>query len=250
MSNALFSAGAMYGTRTDASGIGPDQFGLLQNVSVDFNRDVKTLHGERQFPALSATGMSTITGRAAYARIFGGVYAHLFFGETLTDNSSLTASEGESHTIPGSPTYTVLADHMSNWEEDLGVYLTSTGARMTYTSSGSPASGEYTVSGGTYTFNAAQASLGVKISYLYTAGSGKLITINNQLMGVTPTFSLVLTNPGKTQTGNAPFSLKLNSCTATKLSFPLRLGEFALPEFEFSGYADASDVIGNISTTE
>lgn len=247
MTQAIFSAGAMYGTRTDESGIGPDQFGLLQNVSIDFNRDVKTLHGEGQFPALVATGMSTITGRAAHGRIFGAIYADLFFGETL-DTGSFVVAQDESHTIPASPAYTVLADHMSNWTEDLGVYVA--GTRLQYTTSGSPSSGQYTVSLGTYTFNAAQAGLAVKISYLYESGSGKMITINNQLMGVTPSFKLFLTNPGRTQAGTAPFSLWLTSCTASKLTFPLRIGEFSLSEFEFSGYADASDIIGYLSTTE
>jgi hypothetical protein len=250
MTQTIFSAGAMYGQST-ASGVGPDQFGLLQSVSIEFARDTKDLFGEYQFPEVIASGQSRITGRAAFARVFGALYADLFFGESVSSNSSLLVVQNEIGTVAGagSPaTYSVTVANSADWTEDLGVYL-STGARLVQVAS-SPAAGQYSVAAGVYTFNVAQNTASVKISYVYSASSGKQFTINNQLMGVTPIFSIVLTNPGRTQSGSAPFSLVLNKCTASRLTLPTRMGEFAIPEFEFMGFADDSQVIGTMSTTE
>jgi hypothetical protein len=241
----------MWGQST-ASGVGPDQFGLLQNVSIEFARDTKDLFGENQFPEVIASGQSRITGRAAFARVFGAIYADLFFGETVTTGSLLVAKD-EIGTIAsgGSPTaYSVTVANSANFTEDLGVFLTTNGQRLTYVPS-SPASGQYTVTAGVYTFNVAQNGATVKISYVWNnASTGKSFTINNQLMGVTPIFSVILMNPGRTQSGAAPFSLILNKCTASRLTLPTRMGEFAIPEFEFMGFADDAQVVGKMSTTE
>lgn len=246
MAQTLFSAGAMYGVNPD--GAGAEQFGYLQSASIDFNRDVKTLHGERQFPAVAATGMSTITGRATWGRIFGAIYADLFFGETLT-SGAVQVSQDEDQTIPDAGYFVIDVDEDATFLTDLGVYDVASGSRMTFVDS-MPATGEYSVVSGTYTFAAADHGKAVRISYLYTAATGKLLTINNNLMGITPSFKLVLFNPGRTQRGASPSTFVLNNCTASKLTIPLRLGEFGLPEFDFMGYADESEVVGLISTQD
>lgn len=250
MTQAIFSSGIMYGIRTDSTGSSPEEFGLLQNVSIDFNREIKTLHGENQFPALCATGMSTIQGRAAHGRIFGALYADIFFGETLTTGALVVAHNEHATVTSAAATVANSAD----FSDDLGVYLmtggSGTGGGRLQQVPTTPAAMQYSVAAGVYTFNVAQEGAAVRISYLYESNAGKKITINNQFMGVTPSFKLVLMNPGRTQFEAAPFSLVLNACTSGKLTFPTRIGEFALPEFEFQGYADANDVLGILSTTE
>lgn len=245
MTQTIFSAGRMFAITDN----GPEEFGLLQNCSIDFTRDVKELFGEGQFPAVVATGMSRITGRAAHGRIYGALYANAFFGETVAAGS-IALADNEVQTIPSIGYPTIDVDNDADWTDDLGVYFSATGQRLKFVDA-APAAGEYSVAAGTYTFAAGDVGKVVKISYLYdSASAGKKFTINNQPMGVTPSFKLVLFNPGRTQRGSAPFSLVLNACTSTKLTLPTRLGEFALPEFDFSGYADESEVIGYMSTTE
>ena len=244
MTQAIFSSGIMYGINTDNGGAVPEEFGLLQNVSIEFNRDIKTLHGENQFPALCATGMSTITGRAAHGRIFGSLYADIFFGESVA-TGALVVAHNEAANVTAT---TVTVANSATFSDDLGVYLT-TGERLTQVAT-TPAAKQYTVAAGVYTFNVAQTGAAVKISYLYASATGKKVVIHNQFMGVTPSFRMVLMNPGRTQRGSAPFSLVLNSCTSGKLTFPTRLGEFALPEFDFQGYADENEILGVLSTTE
>lgn len=241
-----FSAGAAYGTRTDST-TSPDQFALLQTVSLDWSFDTKKLYGEYQHPAVIARGQASITGKIGWARVFGSIYADLFFGETPT-TANILLSEDEAGTIPGTSAFTVTVANSTLWTEDLGVYVVSSGTRLT--KSGSVTSTTYTAASGVYTFHSSLAGAAVKISYLYTASSGKKITINNHLMGITPTFKLALYNPGRTQTGTASRVLNLNMCTANKLSIPDRIGEFEITELDFEAFADASDVVGYWSTRE
>ena len=52
-----FGSGAIWGERTDAtgSGIGPRQFGVLQEIQIDFDWSDKELYGQRQFPIAIAS---------------------------------------------------------------------------------------------------------------------------------------------------------------------------------------------------
>ncbi len=74
---------------------------------------------------------------------------------------------GESHTVPGSVAYTVTVDApKGSWGQDEGVTLAN-GTPLTKVA-GAPAALQYSVAaGGVYTFNVAQASAGVLISYSY-----------------------------------------------------------------------------------
>ncbi len=76
-------------------------------------------------------------------------------------------------TIPGSVAYTIaVTPPNGGWSQDDGVTLAD-GTALVAITSGSPATGQYKVSAPslgavTYTFNSAQAGLGVLISYSYT----------------------------------------------------------------------------------
>ena len=60
-----FGSGAVWGERTDVtgSGIGPRQFGVLQDIQIDFNWSDKELYGQLQFPVAIARGQGKITGK-------------------------------------------------------------------------------------------------------------------------------------------------------------------------------------------
>jgi len=61
-----FGSGAAWGERTDVtgSGIGPRQFGVLQDIQIDFDWSDKELYGQLQFPVAIARGQGKITGKA------------------------------------------------------------------------------------------------------------------------------------------------------------------------------------------
>ena len=68
-----FGSGAVWGERTDVtgSGIGPRQFGVLQDIQIDFDWTDKELYGQLQFPVAIARGQGKITGKAKFAQILG-----------------------------------------------------------------------------------------------------------------------------------------------------------------------------------
>src|SRR5437667_9504594 len=118
-----FGAGALWGNRTDVTGtgIGPDQFGILQDVQIDFDWTTQELGRQFQFPVDIARGQGKITGKAKFARIFGAIYGDLFFGQAPAAGQ-LTVSENEAATVPATTPYSVAVANASGYADDLGVY--------------------------------------------------------------------------------------------------------------------------------
>jgi hypothetical protein len=250
-----FGAGALWGNRTDAtgSGIGPDQFAILQDIQIDWDGQTKELFGQYQFPLDIARGQGKVTGKAKFARIFGAIYGDLFFGQTPA-SGQVTVSENEAASVPATTPYSVTVGNAASFSDDLGVYYASgANAGLRFTRVTTPAAaGQYSVnlSSGIYTFAAADAATAVSISYLYTAGAGKKLVLTNQFMGYTPTFKATFYSIKTTQNVPAGLSLVLNACTATKLSLPTKIDDYEIQEFDFSAFADATGTIGTLSTNE
>ena len=183
-----FGAGALWGNRTDVTGtgIGPDQFGILQDVQIDFDWTTKELWGQFQFPVDIARGQGKITGKAKFARIFGAIYGDLFFGQSPAAGQ-LTVSENEAANVPATTPFTIAVANASGYADDLGVYYANggnAGGRFTRVTTPS-AAGQYSVNlaTGVYTFAAADANAAVAISYLYNVSSAgkKLVTLYARL---------------------------------------------------------------------
>src|SRR3954447_21127914 len=250
-----FGAGALWGNRTDVtgSGIDPDQFGILQDVQIDWDWTTKELWGQFQFPLDIARGQGKIAGKAKFARIFGAIFGDLFFGQTPA-TGQLTVSENEAATVPATTPYTVTVANAANFIDDLGIYYAGgANAGLRFTRVTTPAAaGQYSVNPATgiYTFSAADAGAALLVSYAYTMATGKKLVITNQLIGTTPVFRATFYTV-KT-TGGAPggLTLALNACTATKLSLPTRIDDYEIQEFDFAAFADATGTIGTLSSSE
>src|SRR5713226_1758219 len=216
-----FGAGALWGNRTDVtgSGIGPDQFGILQDVQIDWDWTTRELWGQFQFPVDIARGQGKISGKAKFARIFGAIFGDLFFGQTPA-TGQLTVSENEAATVPASIPYTATVANAANYVDDLGVFYAagaSAGNRFTRVTTPS-ASGQFSVNlaTGIYTFAAADAGATLLLSYLYTITSaGRKLVLTNQFMGNTPTFKATFYTTKTTQSTPAGLTLVLNACTAS-----------------------------------
>ena len=223
----------------------PIPFGALQDVSVDMSFNIKELHGQFQFPLAVARDTGKITAKAKAARITASLFNQVF-GETISTAETKIAFQ-EAGAVPASSTYTVTVANSATWALDLGVTYAATGLPLTR---GATATGigVYSCAAGVYTFSSADASANVKISYTYTASAapGAKFTINNQMLGLTPFFKVVLnqTYQGKN------LSLTLNRGMASKLTFATKLEDFTVPELDLSFMADDSNVIGEVSVAE
>jgi hypothetical protein len=244
-----FGSGAIWGERTDVSGsgIGPRQFGVLQDIQIDFDWTDKPLYGQLQFPVAVARGQGKITGKAKFAQILGLLYSDIFFGLTPA-TGQFAVAQLEAAAVPATTPYTVTVANAANYNDDLGVVYAATGKRFNRVTTPA-AAGQYSVNftTGVYTFSSADASAAVLISYTYgTTTSGSKLTITNQLMGTTPTFKATFYS---TYGGNGT-ALRLNACTADKLSLPTKVDDWTIHELDFSAFADGSGTIGYLSTVE
>ena len=244
-----FGSGALWGERTDVtgSGIGPRQFGVLQDIQLDFDWTDKELYGQLQFPVAIARGQGKITGKAKFAQILGLLYSDIFFG-TTTATGQFAISELEAAIVPAVIPFTVTVANASSYNDDLGVVYAANGQRFNRVTTPS-AAGQYSVNfaTGVYTFAAADANATLMISYTYNAAAtGSKLTLTNQLMGTTPTFKTTFYN---TYNGEG-IALRLNTCTASKLSMPTKIDDWTISELDFMAFADASGTIGYLSTVE
>lgn len=245
MPQYMFGTGQLFAT--PVGGGNPIRVGALQDISVEFSGDIKQLYGQYQMPLDVARGKTKVEGKVGTANIDVSAFNSLFFGETLVNNSEKKQSTNEAASIPATPgPYTVTVANDETFFLDLGVTVVTTGLPLKQVV-GVPASGEYSVADGVYTFNAAQQGLGIIINYIYTAtttNSGS-ITLTNKLMGNTPKFQLVMS-----QVYNGKqFLLMLYSCTADKLSLPLKQDDYTMSEISYQSQANDSNEIGFMSTT-
>lgn len=239
-----FGSGSLFGTRTDIANQTPVQFGAVQDVSLDFSFDNKELYGQYQFPLAVARGKGKVTGKCKTGQFNASAYNSMFYGQTLTTGQELVALN-ESAAIPSTP-FAITPAHAATFLADLGVIGVVSGLPLTEVSS-SPATGQYSFVQGTgvYTFAAADTGLSMFISYKYSATTGSKMVISNVLMGAGPVFSIVF---NEIYNGNA-FTVTLNQCTSTKLSFAFKNDDFNMSDFDFSAFADASGNIGTVSMT-
>ena len=223
----------------------PVILGTMQDISLDLSTEIKTLYGSKRYPIAVGQGKGKTEIKAKYAEIDGAILGSLFFGRPATAGIKAAVFDSAA-SIPGTAgpyTLTVTPPNSGDFVADLGVQRSDTGAQMARVAT-APATGEYSVSPlGIYTFAAADQGKPVAISYEYSASTGgKVWAMTNDVMGYTPSFSLLLQNgfDGKN------LVCKLNRCVSGKLGLPLKADDFALYDFEASAFAGADGSLGYI----
>lgn len=246
MAQYSFGSGVLWGSRTDITPATPIRFGTLQDVSVDFDFSLKELYGQFQFPVAVGRGTAKISGKAKVGSLNGLLINTLFFGQSQAPIQPLIAFQ-EAGTVAASTPFIITVANSATWTTDLGVINAVTGLPLTHVASG-PATGQYSVAAGVYTFASADTGLAMVLSYEYqpVSGGGNLATITNQLLGSAPTFKATLyeTFQGK------QVVLNLNQCISSKLTIATKLDDFTMPEFDFMAFADAAGNVGTIGLAE
>jgi hypothetical protein len=248
-----FGSGTLWGTQlTDASGVvnaapSPVLFGVLQDVSIDISGDTKQLFGQNQFPVAVGRGKAKIQGKAKFAQLNGRTLNDLYFGQPVASGLVAAVYDTTGATIPASPyTITPTVPNSGTFAQDLGV-RDGNGIPMTRVT-GTPTTGQYSLSGSAYTFAAADTTKTVFISYQYTAPStvAQKSVVNNVAMGYAPTFRADFFN----SLNGKPLTLTLFSCVASKLTLASKQDDFLIPEFDFDAFANSAGQVLQWGTAE
>lgn len=222
----------------------PVQVGTLQEVSIDPEFQTKELRGQLQFPVAVAQTAASLKGTAKAGNINGALINAVLAGATQTMGASVRGAINEVGTIPGTP-YTVTVANSATFLEDCGVYDVTAQKPMVRVAS-APATGQYSVSAGVYTFAAADTTHKVWISYAYTSTSGTTVAYTNQLMGQATTFQMRLFN----QSMGKFSGIKLYAAQLSKLSFPFKNEDFLVSDLGFTAFADSAGNVIDFYTEE
>lgn len=260
----FFGAGVLFATPTfTAAGAAittpsPVQFGIVQDVTIDDESDIKELYGAAQYPVDIGRGKSKISIKCKQAEFNALLFNSIYFGQTLTAGYEAVLADSVGTAIPGTAgstsvhvTSTAPTGGTSLFVADLGVQ-DGNGVPFTRVAS-SPTGGQYALTtgvsstGATYTFSDQDVGRTVFINYQYSnatnPSTGTILTINNLPMGQVPVFSAQFFNTRRSQT----IWRKFPACVGTKLSMDFKNDDFAIPDFEFSAFADSNNVVQQFS---
>lgn len=236
-----FGSGALYGIPASGADRTPVRFGALQGVNIDLSFTQAEIHDMGQFPTAIGRGIGGARCSAETATIDARLFNEVFFGVGLTAGT-VQAADAEVHTIAGGQ---AVATHAGQFIDDLGVL--SFGGTVLDRVAGTPVGYEYACDdAGTYTFAAGFDGLQVQISYTYRSGEGNSLDLDGIEMGTMAQFTAVLNEKfqGKEMT------IILGLCLSSKLQLAPKFEEFAMQNFDFEAYADASGLVGSIHLEE
>lgn len=229
----------------------PLKFDVMQDCMVDFDRSIKELWGQLQFPRAIANADGKVNVKIHQARFIPGLWqAEIGQPGNLAAGTSLMWSDddqGTSHTIPASMPYTISITPPSSgtFLKDWGVRFASTGQELKKVAS-MPTTGQYSVSSTTYTFAAADTSLVILISYEYTITTGSTYTYQNILQGATPFAAFRYQGTY----GGRDVGVYLPNTVGAKFDFPSKQKDWMISEMDFSAFADSSNIVGYLYSTE
>jgi hypothetical protein len=239
----LFGTGVIFAVPlTDALGNAianptPSPLGILQNSSLDFEFENKPLYGAAQFPVAVGRGKGKVSGKAQEALINVPMWNNLFFGQPANQVAGLlgVVSDTIGVAIPVTPyQITVVPPSSGTWDTDLGV---TDNSNVSYTRVASaPATGQYSVAAGVYTFAAADTTKVVFISYRYSATvtGAKKLTVNNLSMGYAPSIQIDM---NVSYNGKNCY-VRLPNALPNKFSMPFKNDDWTIPEFNWDCFAD------------
>ena len=138
----------------------------------------------------------------------------------------------------------------ATWSVDLGVYDATAKKYLSRVAS-SPATGQYSVAAGVYTFAAADTGHSVRISYTYlSASTGTKLAFTNQPLGSNVVFGLELVNSFTGADGvKRSMLLHFPAVQCPKLSMPLKMDDFSLTQLEMFAQDDGAGNVFDYSFT-
>jgi hypothetical protein len=218
----------------------PVRIGIVQEIAIDLTWTNKPLFGTYQYPVAVGRGTAKSTGTIKWAQINSASWNALVIGQPA---SVTTGTQTQDYrdvigaAIPGTPyQITPTPPSSGTWIADLGV-CDSNGIQYVKVAS-SPATGQYSVAAGVYTFAAADTTKTVYIdyTYTYTNTNAHTLTATNPLLGYVPIFQLDVDIPYASK--NAKFTLY--QCVGDKLAIATKLEDWMITETTFGFFANAA----------
>lgn len=242
MAQYSFGSGSLFGIPAGATPT-PIQFGVLQDVTLDFSYAMKELRGQFQYPVAVARGAGKATWKAKYAKLNGVALNNIFFNGTSASTLIEQAAIAELGTVAGT---TITVANSATWASDLGVVSGTTGNQYVRVASAPVAGTSYSCAAGVYTFAAGDVGMQFLISYTYTVSTGNKTTVTNQLMGNQPTFAMVFNE----QFNGKTVQIRCPQAVMGKLGFATKLEDFTVPEADGEIFADSAGNVAIISMSE
>jgi hypothetical protein len=212
----------------------PQQGFTIQDVTFEITRKNVKLMGQNQLPDDVAPSDMEGKGELSVGALSIDMFNQTMFGETASPTPGIDIIQAnEVQTVPASGPFTVNVTNISTFIKDLGViYATTSGAgvrRQEFVRvTGSPLAGQYSVSGGTYTFNSADATASVAISYVWTQNTGETLTLTSHLQGYGPVVEMWLRQPYQGNNGIHIYAARL-----TGLNAPLKRDNYQIAKIGF-----------------
>lgn len=240
-------SGFLYFTPLSGTSITPVRVALLQGIDFEMSWEEKPLYGQNQWAAAIANGKAKGSLKAKNATIDSGAAATILLNGSPGAGQNAIA-DLEAHSVPGTGPYTVTVTPPGSgtFESDKGVFYATTGQPLTKVTSGAIV-GQYSQSGGVYTFAAADTGVAVLICYEYTLTGGFKTTITNQPMGTSNYFQadLFQNNP---EVSGSQWGMRLYRCKSNKLALSLKQDDWTIPDFEASIQANAAGNVLDFNT--
>ena len=217
------------------------QVGVIKDVSLDISFTTKELRGAYQFPVDVARADGKVSGKAKSALISGGIISAIL--NTTSSTGMKIGVAGETGT-PTSNAITVA--NSANFVDDLGVFDQTAGIYLKKVTS-APATGQYSVAAGVYTFASADSTHSFAINYSYSNASvGNTNALVNALMGSGTTYQVTLFNTFRSKN----IGVKLYSVVIPKLSFAFKNDDYTEQDLDFEAFANGSGQVLDFYTTE
>lgn len=179
---------------------------------------------------------SSTTGVANGMSVSGTNIAAGTFVASFVANTSVTLTQAVTGDVPMGTTITfgpaVAVTHIADFDQDLGVLYADTNIPLMYVT-GSPAAGQYAVTDGEYSFNSADATEDMLITYSYSATGGQTFLVTNQNIGTTPAFQIDYVS----ELYGDSYYVRMFAAVSNKLTRSHKLTDFVMPEIDFGFFA-------------
>lgn len=234
----------------------PRLLGGFQEAAFSSSAENKMLYGPNQYPIAVGRGKGKTSMKVKAAQVSIDKWNALYIGQPANQTTGVLAAfiDTVGTAIPGTPyqitPVTTYASYLTGtspaFDYDLGV---QDGNGNVYTRvASSPATGQYSLSAGVYTFAAADTTKTVFVSFAYTAtaatgAKNAYVNVANVLMGQAPTLQLDFA----ASFGPNPLLITLFQAINSKLDLSTKLDDFAIPDLEFDAFANASNLIYRIA---